>query len=138
MAMIIDEILSIAKSLWDVTLDLKEKKREKIERAASFLNGISQILTDAADSLSQRKVPHSKCEELKNHAEYFYEIMKDLIVEDQLMDLAYRLLNAWEIERAYYELEQLKFDEDADQEIIALRKAAGYFRAVSAKLLLDS
>ena len=136
--MIIDAILSIAKNVWDVTLDLKGKRREKIEQAAAFLNEISQILTDAADSLAEKKVPHGKCEELRDHAEDFEKVMKDFIVADKLNDLSKRLVEAWEIERAFYELEQLQFNENADEKIIALRKAGGYFRAVSAKMLLDS
>jgi hypothetical protein len=136
--MIIDLILSIAKNIWDVTLDLNGKKREKIEHAAAFLNQISQILTDAADSLAEKKVPHGKCEELRSHAEDFENVMRDFIVADKLKELSRRLVESWQIEKAYYELEQLQFDNNADEKIIALRKAGGYFRAVSAKMLLDS
>ncbi len=70
--------------------------------------------------------------------EDFEKVMKDFIVGDKLSDLSKKLVNAWEIERAFYELEQLRFDENADEKIIYLRKAAGYFRGVSAKMLLDS
>jgi hypothetical protein len=136
--MIIEALLSIAKNIWDVAFDLKGQKREKIEHGAAFLNEISQILTDAADSLSKKEVPHGKCRELRAHAEDFKNVMKGFIRDEKLSDISRELLDAWEIERAFYELEKLKFDENADKEIISLRKAAGYFRAVSAKMLLDS
>lgn len=134
----IDIIVSIAKSIWEVALDIKGKNRDKIERGASFLNEISQILLDAADSLTEKKVPHGKCQELKEHAEEFKKIMEGFIDDSKLHELSDKLLNAWEIESAYYELEKLQFDDKADEKIIELRKAGGYFRAVSAKMLLDS
>ncbi len=136
--MIIDAILSIAKNIWDVRLDLKGQKREKIEHGAAFLNEISQILTDAADSLAKKEVPHGKCGELREHAEDFEKIMKGFLSDEKLIDISTGLLDAWEIERVFYELEKLEFDKNADKEIISLRKASGYFRAVSAKMLLDS
>jgi len=136
--MIIDTIFSIGEKLWGVALDLKGQKYEKIERAADYLNTISQILTDTADMLSKKQVPHGQCEALKSCADDFADVMKDFIIEDKLNDLSERLKSSWEIERAYAELDQLQFERDADQKIIELRKAAGYFRAVSAKILLES
>ncbi|MCC2615172.1 hypothetical protein LJ739_02800 [Aestuariibacter halophilus] len=134
--MIIDAILSIGKTLWDVGVDVKGQQQQQRERSADYLNSVAQVLVDAADSLQKREVPHGKCEELFHHAQDFDAVMEGLLDDEQRHALAQRLQETWEIERAFAELEQLKFDQQADAQIILLRKAAGYFRAVSAKLLI--
>ena len=92
------------KDLWDITqglLGLKDSfsnaKRERKDRIAEYFLTIGNIIQEAADIFKKGDMPHGKCQQMLDHAQYFADVVGDTIEQDKDKDFQKNLIETQKV-----------------------------------------
>ncbi|HBH49221.1 MAG TPA: hypothetical protein DDX98_11300 [Bacteroidales bacterium] len=130
--MIADVLISVGEKLFDAFMKLKDKKIQKSARIADLFSELALTIEKTSAYLKKGDYPHGMCEELRTHAEQMEDTIDSAVGKAKAADYAKRVLEVWEIEKVYGELDSLTTDAEREALLNKLDRAAGYFRAVSA------
>lgn len=132
--------MSIAKTIWDVgksifglRADLQRARRDRRGRLAKYFGELAELIESVSASLRMNQYPHGKCAQLETLARLMSKTVKGLVEPEEARRLQDKLLQVWEIERLFGELQGLSKTK-AEKHLVTLDEAAGYFRATAAHL----
>ena len=119
------------KDLWDITqglLGLKDSfskaKRERKDRIAEYFLTIGNIIQEAADIFKKGDIPHGKCQQMLDHAQYFSDVVGDTIEPDKAKEFQQKLIESHEVELLASEI---LGQDGSEQKIAELERISGSF-----------
>jgi hypothetical protein len=123
------------KDLWDIAQGLlgmkdsfEKAKRDRKDRISDYFSTIGTIIQEAADIFKNGDIPHGKCQQMLEQAEYFTDVVGDTIDSDKAEEFQKKLIKSHEVEQLAYEI----LDKgDAEKKIAELEKISGSFLALS-------
>lgn len=126
------------KDLWDLAQGLvgmkdsfEKAKRDRKDRIAEYFTTVGTIIQEAAEIFKKGEVPHGKCQQMLDQAEYFTQVVGDTIDEDKAKEFQQKLIESHEIEMLVYEILQ---SGDEKEKINELEKISGSFMALGAAI----
>lgn len=132
--------MGMLKDFWDISKDilnqivlLKQQPKEKRKALSELFEHIGTVLKDTHDKLSANNYPNGNCEQLKYFSNKLHQEMIGVIDPIEADKLCQRLINAHEVEKLYYYLQD---GEENKTDLILLDKASGHFIAASKQLLI--
>jgi hypothetical protein len=122
------------KDLWDIAQALvgmkdsfKKAQRDRKDRIAEYFTTTGTIIQEAADIFKKGDVPHGKCQQMLDQAQYFTEVVGDTIDKNKAGEFQKKLIESHEVEMLASEV---LGKENAKEKIIELEKIAGSFLAL--------
>jgi len=119
------------KDLWDIAqglLGLKDSflkaKRERKDRIAEYFSTIGNIIQEAVDIFKKGDIPHGKCQQMLDHAQYFADVVGDTIETDKAQEFQKKLIESHEVELLASEI---LGQDGSDKKIAELEKISGSF-----------
>ena len=134
--MIADVLYRVGKELFDGILKLDEKRIQRKDKIADYFSHLGQIIEDTSALLKKGQYPHGQCAELQMHAQQMVATIGDLIGNEKAQDYQNQVMQVWQIEKLFGELQTLTSDEKTDK-FKTLDAAAGYFRGIAAHLRIS-
>jgi len=126
------------KDLWDIAQGLiglkssfNQAKRDQKDRISEYFESIGNIIQDTADSFKNDEVPHGKCQQLLDQAQYFTDVVGDTINHEKAEEFKAKLIQSREVELLASEI---LGNEDQSEKIIELEKIAASFLSLAIAL----
>ncbi|MBN2429756.1 MAG: hypothetical protein JXK94_15585 [Deltaproteobacteria bacterium] len=120
----IKDLWDIAQSLIGLKKSFADAEREQKDRIATYFEKIGSIIQEAADIFKTGEVPHGKCQQMFEHAQYFIDVVGDTIDKQKAEEFQKKLIESHEVELLASEI--LGQDE-SEEKIAELEKIAGSF-----------
>lgn len=132
--------LNIAETLWNVGKDIYDRRqdfqkarRERRRKLAHYFGDLASLIESVSASLKINKYPHGTCAQLEASAKLMTRTVKGLVDAKSGRLYQDKLMEVWEIEQLYHQL-QGKSKSRIKAKLIILDEAAGFFRATAAHL----
>ena len=123
------------KDLWDIAQGLlgrkssfDQAKRERKDRISEYFATIGNIIQEAADTFKKTEIPHGKCQQMLDQAQYFTEVVGDTIDKEKAEAFKIKLIESHEVELLASEI---LGQEDKSKNIAELEKIAGSFLSLA-------
>lgn len=131
----IKDLLDIAQALIGLKSNFSDAKRDRKDRIADYFLEIGNIIQSAADIFKTGEIPHGKCQQMLDHAQYFADVIGDTIEPDQVEEFQRKLMESHEIELLASEI---LGSENAAEKIAELEKISGSFLSLAAAIKAGS
>ena len=126
----IADLSAIVQGLLGMKGAFSKAKRDRKDRIAEYFSTIGNIIQGAADIFKKGEVPHGMCQQMLDQAQYFTDVVGDVIDKEKAEDFQRRLIRSHEVEGFASEiLDQDK--EGSDKAIAELERISGSFLSLS-------
>lgn len=130
---IVGTIWEVGKGLFGMRGQLAKAARERKDRLAQYFTDLGLLIEQTSADLKVRKYPHGSCAQLHQLAQLMPETLKGLVDEGDVHELQAKLLQVWEIEQLFGQLQSVP-DAALPKKLEKLDEAAGMFRALATHL----
>ena len=126
-------LFDVARGLFDLRGELRKATRDRKDRVADYFDSLATLVESVAASLRRGEYPHGSCAQLHTLASLMTTTLEGLIGEDEARDYQERLLGIWQIEQLFGDLQSMS-PKQAENRLVEIEQAAGYFRAIAMHL----
>ncbi len=130
---IIKALFDVGKGLFGMREQIGKARRDRRDRMSEYFSQLADLIETVSASLKLHKYPDGSCQQLYQLALLMKKTLKGLVEPEEAEGYQKKLLEIWEIERLFDQLNGLP-DEKILKRLKKLDEAAGYFRAVAAHL----
>lgn len=124
----IKDLWEIAQGLLGLKRNFDQAKRERKDRISEYFTTIGNIIQEAADVFKKDEIPHGKCQQMLEQAQYFTDVVGDTIDKEQAEAFKAKLIESHEVELLASEI---LGQEDRAKNIAELEKIAGSFLSLA-------
>jgi len=125
--MIAETLFAAGELIYRSVVKHKKAQKERAEEVALFLERIADVLWSVAESLSRGAYPHGKCAELRELAERFSEVTRDVMGDSRAGAIQSMLMEAHEVEAMMAQVNTPRMDVSVD----FIHKAVGKIQATA-------
>lgn len=124
----IKDLWEIAQGLLGLKRNFDQANRERKDRISEYFTTIGNIIQEAADAFKKDEIPHGKCQQMLEQAQYFTDVVGDTIDKEQAEVFKAKLIESHEVELLASEI---LGQEDRAKNIAELEKIAGSFLSLA-------
>jgi len=125
---IVENILKVAKSLFDLAGDIGKESQQKKEKIATLLEQISDCLAATSAAVRQGGIPHGECGKLITYADELPRLLTGHVDAAKAQALGDLLRSSYAVERLAGALASMS---DREPHLAKLDEASGKFRAMA-------
>ncbi len=133
--MIIQDIIDVAKALFDLRDTLAKAQKKKRDQMADYFQAVSVCLAATYEALTANVVPYRRCAELSLYGDCLPKLVRGLLEDSKAWELTNLFTRSHLVEGLW---EELNADPEKGKDLPAIAEASGIFLAVSNSVRLVS